>query len=198
MKAFQHVVHYDSLIAAYLESQLEGNHSKQEPPQTVSRVYQNPMKLKYGVNPHQSPAAIYQVHNNKSSSLPFKVLNGTPGYINLLDAFNAWQLVKELRLAVGLPAAASFKHVSPAGAGVAVPLTAEERDIYEIPQDKNITPVALAYIRARNADPMCSYGDFAAVSDVVDEETALILKTEVSDGIIAPGFMTTDCELISV
>jgi len=119
--------------------------------------------------------------------MPFDVLNGTPGYINLLDAVNAWQLASELRFATGLPAAASFKHVSPAGAAVAVPLSATEAVVYDA-VDKQLTPVALAYLRARNADPMCSFGDFAAVSDVVDEATALILKPEVSDGIIAPGF----------
>jgi phosphoribosylaminoimidazolecarboxamide formyltransferase/IMP cyclohydrolase len=115
-------------------------------------------------------------------------LNGTPGYINLLDALNSWQLVKELREATGLPAAASFKHVSPAGAAVAVPFTEQELAAYEIPANQKMTPQAIAYLRARNADPLCSYGDFAAVSDIVDETTAMTLKTEVSDGIIAPGF----------
>jgi hypothetical protein len=114
----------------------------------------------------------------ETPSLPFEVLNGTPGYINLLDAANAWQLAAELRAATGLAAAASFKHVSPAGAAVAVPLSDVERVVYEA-GDKELTPVALAYMRARNADPMCSFGDFAAVSDVVDEATALLLKPEV-------------------
>jgi phosphoribosylaminoimidazolecarboxamide formyltransferase/IMP cyclohydrolase len=122
--------------------------------------------------------------------LPFTVLNGTPGYINLLDAANAWLLVKELRVATGLAAASSFKHVSPAGAAVAVPLTEVECAAYEISVEDaaNLTPSALAYLRARNADPMCSFGDYAAVSDVVDEATANILKKEVSDGIVAPGY----------
>ena len=122
--------------------------------------------------------------------MPFTVLNGTPGYINLLDAANAWLLVKELREATGLAAASSFKHVSPAGAAVAVPLTEVECAAYEVTVEDaaRLTPSALAYLRARNADPMCSFGDFAAVSDVVDEGTATILKREVSDGIIAPGY----------
>lgn len=123
-----------------------------------------------------------------SNSLPFEVLNGTPGYINLLDALNAYQLVKELREALGLHAAASFKHVSPAGAGLAIPLTAEEAEAYEVTDPASLTPSALAYIRARGADPMCSFGDFAALSDVVDEATAKVLQKEVSDGIIAPGY----------
>ena len=121
------------------------------------------------------------------SKLPFKVLNGTPGYINLLDAINARQLVHELRQALNLPAAASFKHVSPAGAAVAVPLSELDVDTYEV-KGKTLTPAGIAYLRARQADPMCSFGDFAALSDPVDKATAEILKTEVSDGIIAPGF----------
>ena len=144
-------------------------------------------KSRAGCNPHQSPAGISSLLN---ASLPFTVLNGTPGYINLLDAANAWLLVKELRVATGLAAASSFKHVSPAGAAVAVPLTEVECAAYEISVDDaaNLTPSALAYLRARNADPMCSFGDYAAVSDVVDEATAMILKREVSDGIVAPGY----------
>jgi phosphoribosylaminoimidazolecarboxamide formyltransferase/IMP cyclohydrolase len=148
--------------------------------------------MKYGVNPHQLPSAIYRI---KGYSLPFKVLNGVPGYINFLDALNAWQLVKELKHATGLPAAASFKHVSPAGAAVGTPLTELEKQIYET-GEKELTPSSLAYIRARNADPMCSYGDFAALSDVVDEATALVLKTEVSDGIIAAGFEPKALEIL--
>jgi len=143
--------------------------------------------LKYGCNPHQKPASISSVG---AKPLPFQILNGVPGYINLLDAVNAYQLVKELREATNLPAASSFKHVSPAGAAVAVPLTDVEKQAYEITAEKSatLTPVALAYLRARNADPMCSFGDFAAVSDIVDEPTAKILKVEVSDGIVAPGY----------
>jgi phosphoribosylaminoimidazolecarboxamide formyltransferase / IMP cyclohydrolase len=151
----------------------------------VTRVYQPEYPLKYGCNPHQQPA---QILSRYGSKLPFTVLNGVPGYINLLDACNAWQLVYELRQATNLPAAASFKHVSPAGAAVAVPLTDLEQLAYEISDKVQLTDVALAYVRARNADPMCSYGDFCAVSDTVDEATAKVLQQEVSDGIIAPGY----------
>jgi len=150
----------------------------------VTRGYTFSKQLKYGCNPHQVPASLYKI---KGSEDAFKILNGTPGYINLLDALNAYQLVKEVREALNLPAAASFKHVSPAGVGVAVPLTEEEKKAYEV-TDQNLTGLTLAYIRARNADPMCSYGDFAAMSDVVNVETAQKLQFEVSDGIIAPGF----------
>jgi len=186
LKAFQHVCSYDAAISDYLANvQVETEEKKVDSaPATIIRTYQHEFDLKYGVNPHQLPSAIYKI---KGIELPFKVLNGTPGYINFLDAMNAWQLVKELREATNLPAAASFKHVSPAGAAVAVPLTEEEKEIYEV-VGKDLTPAALAYLRARNADPMSSYGDFAALSDVVDEATANILKIEVSDGIIAPGF----------
>jgi len=139
----------------------------------------------------KNPSSIYNI---KGSGEAFKVLNGTPGYINLLDALNAYQLVKEVREVLQLPAAASFKHVSPAGVGVAVPLSEEEKKAYEVVD--NLTGLALAYVRARNADPMCSYGDFAAMSDVVDVETAKKLKTEVSDGIIAPGFEPEAFEIL--
>jgi len=150
----------------------------------TTRHYRHLFDLKYGCNPHQVPAAIHALPGER---LPFRVLNGTPGYINLLDALNAWQLVRELRAALGLPAAASFKHVSPAGAAVAVPLPPALQRVYEVPAG-DLTPQAVAYIRARGADPMCSFGDFAALSDPVDEATAQFLKTEVSDGLIAPGF----------
>lgn len=186
LKAFQHTSSYDSAIASYLTREDNGS------PNILVRSYEHQLDLKYGVNPHQIPAAIYKI---KGLDLPFKVLHGTPGYINFMDALNAWQLVKELKECTGLPAAASFKHVSPAGAAVAVPLTTEEQEIYEV-QGKNLTLSALAYVRARNADPMSSYGDFAALSDVVDEETANILKIEVSDGIIAPGFDEKALEIL--
>ncbi|KAL7542725.1 hypothetical protein ACHAXR_012006 [Thalassiosira sp. AJA248-18] len=172
---------YDSAIASWFTKELG-----EESP-VVTRVYKPEFALKYGCNPHQKPASISSLLN---SNLPFTVLNGTPGYINLLDAANAWLLVKELRTATGLAAASSFKHVSPAGAAVAVPLTDVECAAYEVTPEAaaKLTPSALAYLRARNADPMCSFGDYAAVSDVVDEDTALILKKEVSDGIVAPGY----------
>lgn len=139
--------------------------------------------LKYGCNPHQKPAKIYT--NNKT--LPMKILNGTPGYINFMDAFNSWQLVKELKQATGLPAAASFKHVSPAGAAVGMPLSDVLKKAYFV-EDIELSPVAAAYARARGADRMSSYGDWAAISDIVDLPTARILSRSVSDGIIAPGY----------
>ena len=142
-------------------------------------------ELKYGCNPNQKPARIFM---RDGSELPIEILNGRPGYINFLDAFNSWQLVKELKEATGLPAAASFKHVSPAGAAIAKELTETERNIYFMEPDAELTPVASAYIRARGADRLCSYGDWAALSDTCDEATALYLKGEVSDGIIAPDY----------
>ena len=187
-KAFAMTAAYDSVIATHLTQEL----AKMEEPTEISkvvvpRVYQPEFPLKYGCNPHQKPAMILSRMGNK---LPFDVLNGVPGYINLLDAANALQLVMELKQATGLTAASSFKHVSPAGAAVAVPLSDVECQAYEVkPEDKAaLTPSALAYLRARNADPMCSFGDFCAVSDVVDEGTATYLKKEVSDGIVAPGY----------
>ena len=160
----------------------------------ITRTYKPILNLKYGLNPHQLPS---QILTHVSKDIPFKVLNGKPGYINLLDAINAWQLVKELKTSLNLPAAASFKHVSPAGVGVAVPLTSLERTIFEVDANENLTPLATAYIRARGSDPMCSFGDFVAVSDIVDEQTALILKREVSDGIIAPGYEPKALEILS-
>ena len=142
------------------------------------------LELKYGCNPNQKPSRIYMTEGE----LPVTVLNGKPGYINFMDAFNSWQLVKELKAATGLPAAASFKHVSPAGAAVGLPLTDMDKAIYFVKPDAEITPIAAAYIRARGADRLCSYGDWAALSDVCDAATAAYLKDEVSDGIIAPGY----------
>jgi AICAR transformylase/IMP cyclohydrolase PurH len=151
----------------------------------------NELALRYGCNPHQKPARVFV----RSGSLPFDVLNGTPGYINLLDGFNAWLLVKELRAVLGLPAAASFKHVSPAGAAVAVPLRPEERASCFV-QDMELSALAGAYARARGADRMSSFGDFAALSDTVDVPTAQLLKREVSDGVIAPGFEPKALEIL--
>lgn len=151
----------------------------------------NELKLKYGCNPNQNPAAIYR----KQGDLPFKILNGNPGYINLLDALNGWQLVKELEEATGLPAAASFKHVSPAGAAVAVPLTDTMRKIYFV-EEEELSDIAIAYIRARGADRMSSYGDFAALSRECDASTAKILSCEVSDGIIAPSYSEEALEIL--
>ena len=142
------------------------------------------MRLKYGTNPHQAYAAVEALG---SGELPVELLNGTPSIINLLDALNAWQLVREARAALGLAAAASFKHVSPAGAAVAVPLPDDLAEAYEV-AGRTLTPAALAYVRARGADPKCSFGDFVALSDPVDEATAAFLKGVVSDGIIAPDY----------
>lgn len=153
----------------------------------------NELQLKYGCNPNQKPARIFM----EEGDLPVKVLNGRPGYINLLDALNSWQLVKELKHATGVPSAASFKHVSPAGAAIGLPLSEVERRIYFV-DDLNVdfSPVANAYIRARGADRMSSYGDFVALSDVCDEATALVIKREVSDGIIAPGYTDRALEIL--
>ena len=143
------------------------------------------LELKYGCNPNQKPAKVFM---KDDSELPITVLNGRPGYINLLDALNSWQLVKELKEATGMPAAASFKHVSPAGAAVGKPLSEVDKQIYFVDQDAQLSPIACAYIRARGADRLCSYGDWAALSDPCDAATAAYLKNEVSDGIIAPGY----------
>lgn len=144
------------------------------------------LELKYGCNPNQKPSKIFMADG---SDLPIRVLNGKPGYINFLDAFNGWQLVRELKAATGLPAATSFKHVSPAGAAVGLPLTDVEKKIYWIGEDKGeMSPLACAYARARGADRMSSFGDFISLSDICDKDTALLIKPEVSDGVIAPGY----------
>ncbi|HEX2485276.1 MAG TPA: phosphoribosylaminoimidazolecarboxamide formyltransferase [Myxococcota bacterium] len=150
------------------------------------------MKLKYGINPHQGSASAEALAGGR---LPIEVLNGRPSYINLLDALNAWQLVREARAATGLPAAASFKHVSPAGAALAVPLEPDLARAYEI-EGESLTPAALAYVRARGADPKCSFGDFAALSEPVDEATARFLKGVVSDGVVAPGYEPAALEIL--
>ncbi len=152
----------------------------------------NELMLKYGCNPNQKPARIFM---KNGGSLPLQVLNGRPGYINFMDALNSWQLVKELKQATGLPAAASFKHVSPAGAAVGVELSDTMRKICFV-DDMELSPIAGAYAMARGADRMSSYGDFAALSDVCDKETALLLKREVSDGIIAPGYTDDALEIL--
>ena len=153
----------------------------------------NELELKYGCNPNQKPSKVFM---QDGSDLPFTVLNGKPGYINLLDALNSWQLVKELKAATGLPAAASFKHVSPAGAAVGRPLSEVDRKIYFVDDTAELSPIACAYIRARGADRLCSYGDWAALSDVCDAATAQYLKGEVSDGIIAPGYTDEALEIL--
>ncbi|XP_071034619.1 bifunctional purine biosynthesis protein ATIC isoform X2 [Parasteatoda tepidariorum] len=179
LKAFNHTAEYDTAISSYFRGEFS---------QGVSQL-----SLRYGMNPHQKPAQIFTT----GDKLPFKVLNGSPGFINLCDALNAWQLVSELRKSLDLPAAASFKHVSPAGAAVAVPLTSEEAkvcmvdDLYEI-----LTPVSTAYARARGADRMSSFGDFVALSDKCDVVTARIISREVSDGIIAPSYEPQALEIL--
>ena len=150
------------------------------------------LELKYGCNPNQKPACIYM---NEDKELPIKVLSGSPGYINLLDALNAWQLVKELKKATGYPAAASFKHVSPAGAAIGLELDETLKKIYFVEED-NLSPLACAYARARGADRMSSFGDFIALSDECDVQTAILIKPEVSDGIIAPGYSDEALEIL--
>ena len=151
------------------------------------------LELKYGCNPNQRPSRIFI---NDGSELPIQVLNGKPGYINFLDAFNGWQLVKELKKATGLPAATSFKHVSPAGAAVGLPLSEVEAKIYWVDDLGELSPLASAYARARGADRMSSYGDFIALSDVCDVSAAKVIKREFSDGIIAPGYEPEALELL--
>lgn len=174
VKAFQHTYSYDMFIADYFRKQYLSSKSQ--------------ISLRYGMNPHQKPAQVY----TSDKHLPFVVLNGSPGYINLLDALNGWQLVKELKQALGLPAAASFKHVSPAGAAVAVDLDEKQAKLCMVDDlmagGTKLSPIASAYARARGADRMSSFGDFIALSDEVDLQTAKIISREVSDGIIAPGY----------
>ncbi|EER06774.1 bifunctional purine biosynthesis protein, putative [Perkinsus marinus ATCC 50983] len=194
-KAFALTARYDSKIAAYMSSVADSTETLAG---SVTQAFDVVSPLKYGCNPHQQPAAMCSVVGN-GGAMPFKVLNGTPGYINLLDAINSWMLVREMDTATGLPSAASFKHVSPAGAAVAsAELQGNEASIYEVAPSArgNLTPVALAYIRSRNGDPMCSFGDFVAVSRTVDVSLASLLKSDVSDGIIAPGYEPEAYEIL--
>ncbi|PBP22695.1 bifunctional purine biosynthesis protein [Diplocarpon rosae] len=181
LKAFEHTADYDASISDFFRKQYAGDGVQQ-------------MALRYGANPHQKPAAAFV----KLGSLPFKVLCGSPGYINLLDALNAWPLVKELKAALGHSAAASFKHVSPAGAAIGVPLTADERKVYMVDdiEDLESSPLAQAYARARGADRMSSFGDMIALSDIVDVPTAKIISREVSDGVIAAGYEDAALEIL--
>lgn len=179
LKAFQHTAVYDDAIANFLRQQFPHSHSQ--------------LTLRYGINPHQAPAQIYTLHG----PLPLKVLNGSPGTINLLDALNGWPLVQELKTALDLPAAASFKHVSPAGAAVAVPLTKQEARAYFVDDVLDeLTPLATAYARARGADRMSSFGDWVALSEPVDGMTARLIAREVSDGVIAPGYEPEALEIL--
>ena len=152
----------------------------------------NELALKYGCNPNQKPYRIFMTEGE----LPIEVLNGKPGYINFLDAFNSWQLVRELKEATGYPAAASFKHVSPAGAALGYPLTDTDKAMYFVDADHELSPIACAYARARGADRLCSYGDWVALSDTCDADVANLLLVEVSDGIIAPGYTDEALEIL--
>lgn len=181
LKAFEHTADYDAAISDFFRKQYAADGLQY-------------MGLRYGANPHQKPAAAYV----KEGNLPFKVLCGSPGYINLLDALNSWPLVKELKRALDKPAAASFKHVSPAGAAIGLPLTAEEKKVYFVEDIPGIdeSGLAQAYARARGADRMSSFGDFIALSDTVDVATASIISKEVSDGVIAPGYDDAALEIL--
>ncbi len=183
LKAFSHTAVYDTAIAEWMQSQLlEGSAGV--------------TTLKYGCNPHQKPASVRGLLSPAGPQpMPFEVLSGVPGYINLLDALNAWQLVRELAGATNLPAAASFKHVSPAGAAVYAPLPEAMLPVYEA-VGKQLSNTAIAYLRSRQADPLCSFGDFVAISEVVDVSTAQLLKIEVSDGIIAAGYEPEALEIL--
>nr|KAF6449671.1 5-aminoimidazole-4-carboxamide ribonucleotide formyltransferase/IMP cyclohydrolase [Molossus molossus] len=180
LKAFTHTAQYDEAISDYFRQQYSKGMSQ--------------MPLRYGMNPHQTPAQLYTL----KPKLPITVLNGAPGFINLCDALNAWQLVKELREALGIPAAASFKHVSPAGAAVGIPLSEDEAKVCMVyDMHKTLTPLSTAYARARGADRMSSFGDFVALSDICDVPTAKIISREVSDGIVAPGYDEEALKILS-
>jgi phosphoribosylaminoimidazolecarboxamide formyltransferase/IMP cyclohydrolase len=178
LKAFAHTAEYDDAISGYFRRSFAGNGKEQ-------------MYLRYGANPHQKPAQVSMT----GQDLPFQVLSGSPGYINLLDALNAWPLVKELQEATGYPAAASFKHVSPAGAAIGLPLSDIEKSVYFV-TDMELSPLACAYARARGADRMSSFGDWIALSQECDVSTASIISKEVSDGVIAPGFSPEALEIL--
>lgn len=178
LKAFEHTADYDVAISDFFRKQYSENVSQ--------------LPLRYGANPHQKPAQAFV----PQGELPFKVLSGSPGYINLLDALNSWPLVKELSASLNLPAAASFKHVSPAGAAVGLPLSDVEKKIYFVEDIENLSPLANAYARARGADRMSSFGDWIALSNIVDLPTAQIISKEVSDGVIAPGYSEEALEIL--
>lgn len=178
LKAFEHTANYDATISDFFRKQYSEGVSQ--------------LPLRYGANPHQKPAQAFVTNGE----LPFKVLSGSPGYINLLDALNSWPLVKELSASLNLPAAASFKHVSPAGAAVGIPLTDVEKKLYFVSDIENLSPLANAYARARGADRMSSFGDFIALSNKVDISTAQIISKEVSDGVIAPGYEPEALEIL--
>lgn len=182
LKAFEHTADYDAAIAAFFRKRYAGDGAQQ-------------LSLRYGVNPHQKPASSFV----RNGQLPFKVLCGAPGYINLLDCLNAWPLVKELKQALGLPAAASFKHASPAGVGIGIALTDQEKEVNMVANIDGMESSALAqaYARARGADRMSSFGDIIALSDEVDVPTAKIISREVSDGVIAPSYSKEALDILS-
>ncbi|QHS74774.1 bifunctional phosphoribosylaminoimidazolecarboxamide formyltransferase/IMP cyclohydrolase ADE16 [Saccharomyces paradoxus] len=180
LKAFEHTADYDAAISDFFRKQYSEGKAQ--------------LPLRYGCNPHQRPAQAYIAQQEE---LPFKVLCGTPGYINLLDALNSWPLVKELSASLNLPAAASFKHVSPAGAAVGLPLSDVEKQVYFVKDMEDLSPLACAYARARGADRMSSFGDFIALSNIVDVATAKIISKEVSDGVIAPGYEPEALNILS-
>lgn len=181
LKAFEHTADYDTAIAQFLRRAYAGNGEQQ-------------ISLRYGVNPHQKPAAAF----TEGTKSPFKVLSGSPGYINLLDILSAWPLVKELKQALGIPAATSFKHVSPAGAAIGLPLTTEEKKAFMVDDLPGLdeSPLAMAYARARGSDRLSSFGDIIALSDEVDAVTAKLIGREVSDGICAPSFTSEALEIL--
>ncbi|KAL6716413.1 bifunctional phosphoribosylaminoimidazolecarboxamide formyltransferase/IMP cyclohydrolase [Lecanora helva] len=182
LKAFEHTAAYDDTIASFFRKKVASDGRQH-------------IQLRYGANPHQKPAAAF----SKETPLPFRVLNGAPGYVNLMDSLNAWPLVKELKAALDLPAAASFKHVSPAGAAVGVLMTKEEKEVCMVAdvEDLDKSPLAIAYARARGCDRMSSFGDIVALSDHVDVTTAKIISREVSDGVIAPGYSQEALDILS-
>ncbi|AGO13354.1 AaceriAFR213Cp [[Ashbya] aceris (nom. inval.)] len=179
LKAFEHTADYDAAIADFFRKKYSEGKSQ--------------LTLRYGANPHQKPAQAFAALHEE---LPFKVLSGSPGYINLLDALNSWPLVKELSASLNLPAAASFKHVSPAGAAVGLPLSDVEKQVYFVADIENLSPLACAYARARGADRMSSFGDWIALSNIVDVPTAQIISKEVSDGVVAPGYEPEALEIL--
>ncbi|AMD21777.1 HFL079Wp [Eremothecium sinecaudum] len=179
LKAFEHTADYDAAISDFFRKKYSEGRSQ--------------YPLRYGANPHQKPAQAFAL---KQEELPFKVLSGSPGYINLLDALNSWPLVKELSASLNLPAAASFKHVSPAGAAIGLPLSEVEKQVYFVSDIENLSPLACAYARARGADRMSSFGDWIALSNIVDVPTAKIISKEVSDGVIAPGYEPEALEIL--
>ena len=188
IKAYQHVADYDKTIVEYFSA--DDNN-------IISRQYRKEFDLKYGCNPHQGLASVYSLHmnDNFNKHKPFKLINGSPGYINLLDALGAWNLVRELNNELDLPAAASFKHTSPAGVGLGIKLNDTLQRVYGV-VNKKLSGLATAFARARNSDPLSSFGDFIALSDIVDLSTAKLISREVSDGVIAPGYNDDALEIL--